>query len=229
MKKLIAIILIVSASPCFAADLGVQGAVYPIVEPDMRSRMMRDAAKVDWTKLEKERNKSTDSYFSRIAPYALPYAVKTQTQWIEPSLELAADLKTLVKKPDGSVEWQVLYPKGTRVNPLEKLRPAERMLFFDGRDPEQVAFVKEAIRQEPRLITPVLTAGDPAELGKLWSRPVFYANQTLIAKFQIQSTPALVGVGEGARANYLAVTTLAKPYRQDYIKLAWSGLGETVK
>ncbi len=229
MKKILILGLGLIANLSIAADLGVQGQAYPIVEPDMRSRMMRDVAKVDWTKIEKERGQSTQSYFGRLAPYALPLATKTQTQWIEPSLVLAADLKTLVKKPDGSIEWQILYPKGTKVNPLEKLKPAERMLFFDGRSPEQVAFVREALRQEPRLIMPVLTAGNPADLGKLWSRPVYFANQTLIDKFRIQATPTLVGVGEGAQSLYLAVTTLASPYRQAYIKMAWSGIGDSSK
>lgn len=229
MKNLTFFGLLAISGLASAADLGIQGTAYPIIEPDMRSRMMRDVAKVDWTQIEKDRGRSTKSYFERLSPYEFPYATKTETQWIEPSLILAADLKTLVKKPDGTIEWQILYQKGTKVNPLEKVRPVERMLFFDGRSEEQVAFVREAIREEPLRIMPVLTAGNPSELGKLWSRPVFFANQTLIDKFKIKATPTLVGVGDDSRALYLAVTTFASPYRRDYIKSAWFGIGEAAK
>ncbi|HPM68395.1 MAG TPA: type-F conjugative transfer system protein TraW, partial [Piscinibacter sp.] len=93
----------------------------------------------------------------------------------------------------------VLFPAGTRKNPLEVVSLSRHLLFFDARDPGQVTRARELIEHYQGKVKPILVGGSYLDLMKRWNKPVFYDQDgTLVRKFGIAAVPALVSQ-EGQR------------------------------
>ena len=93
----------------------------------------------------------------------------------------------------------VLFPAGTRKNPLEVVSLSKHLLFFDARDPRQVARARELIEHYQGKVKPILVGGSYLDLMKRWNKPVFYDQDgTLVRKFGIAAVPAIVSQ-EGQR------------------------------
>ena len=76
---------------------------------------------------------------------------------------------------------------------------SKHLLFFDARDPRQVAQAKELIDLYQGRVKPILVGGSYLDLMKSWSRQVFYDQEgTLVRKLGITAVPAIVSQ-EGSR------------------------------
>lgn len=205
-----------------ATDLGTQAKVWDITEQDMREIVLTEAARVDWAQKNKELRENAQSYTDNLPKRALPEADKTETAYIDPSIQLSSDIKIPVKGPDGKYTWQVHYAKGMSLNPLAKVRPVTALLFFDARSPEQVAFAKELVSDPLSRIVPLEVSGDNfQEVVKDFGRAVFYAFDAQLARFNVTKLPALVYPGSGKYSLYLANTVFAKPYRAASVAAVW--------
>jgi conjugal transfer pilus assembly protein TraW len=88
---------------------------------------------------------------------------------------------------------KILYPRGTRVNPLDYIGWNKYLLFVDGRDEKQLAFSKKIIAASDRPVKLVLVAGAPLELMRKWKTQVYYdQGGTLTKRFAITQVPAIV-------------------------------------
>lgn len=224
MRKLILTTMLSSlaAFPGYAADLGVLGNTWPIVEIDMRQLMLESASKVDMNKVQDDLKESTDKYFDNLPRRILPSAEKTYTRYIDPSITLESDIQAPVADADGNFQWRTLFTKGTRVNPLEKSRPLTAMLYFDGTSEEQLKFVREALAVNPMRIVPVETAGaNVRTLSKGFNRPIYYANDLQMSRFRVTQLPALLYPGTGEYSSYLALTAFAGPYKVAELEAVW--------
>ncbi len=212
-------------APADALDLGVQGQLYTIQEIDMREAIIRSADDEKVKQLQAEQQASAKTFFEQLPDYGLPHATETITRWVDPSIVLTQDIQVPQKGADGEYTWQILYRKGTRVNPLATVTPVDRMLFFDGSDPDQVQFALDVLKAHPIDVLPVEVAGNPKVLSEKISRPVFYANEGMLSRFGIRESPSLLGVGQGAHAHRLAVTGFApQDYTVNAINAAWYGI-----
>jgi conjugal transfer pilus assembly protein TraW len=232
MQKLSALLflLLVAASSSNAKDFGVAGKVWPITEVDIRRLLVEDAAKVDWTKPQKELQDNAEKYVDNLPKRRLGSPDKTETRWVDPSVVLSSDIQAPVKQADGSIVWQILVPKGTKVNPLEKFRPATAFLLFDGADPAQLKLVREVLAQENTRIIPVEAgAGNVTANNDALRRNTYYANDTMLARFQVRYLPSLVYPGFGPREYYLGTTSYGIPYKVDEVLQTWPSLGFTPK
>jgi conjugal transfer pilus assembly protein TraW len=201
-----------------AKDLGVQGQIWPITEIDFRQLMLESASKADLNKVQTSVNNFFDTFPRRV----LPSPDKTNTRYIDPSITVSNDIKAPVMDAQGNYQWTTLYTKGQRVNPLEKQRPLTAMLYFDGGNEEQVKFVKAAMANNPMRIIPVETAGaNVKNLSKAFSRPVFYANEEMMARFRVSELPALLYPGSGDYSLYLGLTAFAAPYKVPELEAVW--------
>lgn len=208
--------------PAHAKDLGVQGNTWPIVEIDFRQLMLESAAKVDMNKVQDDLKASTERFFDNLPRRILPSAEKTTTRYIDPSITLTSDIQAPVANASGDYQWTTLYAKGTKVNPLEKFRPLTAMLYFDGTSEEQLKFVREALAANPMRIVPVETAGANVKtLSKSFNRPIFFANDGMMARFRVTQLPALLYPGSGEYANYLGLTAFAAPYKVSELEAVW--------
>jgi len=213
------------AGSAVAKDLGVQGSVWPILERDMREFVVEAASKTDWDAIHEQRKESARTYADRLPKRVWPKVEGTETFWMDPSIELATDIQAPVKGPDGKLVWEVLFTKGTRVNPLTKVRPSVAQLFFDGNDPAQVALVEEVLKAEPLRVVPIEAGqGSVLESRKRFNRPVFHATDEAVQRFQLRGLPTLVYTGFGARALYMGITQYAAPYSATAVLSTWPEL-----
>jgi hypothetical protein len=223
-KTFIALALSLATSFASAVDLGTHGTTWAIDERDLRELIAEDLAKVDVNAINTQLTESANTFFERLPQAGLPAADKTRTRWVDPSIELTEDIKSPVKGEDGEWTWQVLHPKGTKANPLEKLQPPDRMLFFNAESPEEVEFVKQVLKHRPTDVTPVATGGNIKPIFEELERPVFFAKTEILDRFSVKATPSMVGVGSGLFSIYLAITELKLPLPPEVVSHAWFGL-----
>lgn len=217
--------LAVAAGSAASKDFGVQGTIWPIVETDIRQLMVASASEADWGKAQTELKKSAENYLDNLSKRYLPVANTTATVWIDPSIVLTSDVQAPVEGPDGKLAWRTLHKKGAKANPLEAYRPTTAMLFFDGSKPEQLELVREVLRREPNRIVPVEAgAGNIGDTNRALKRAVYYANDAMVTRFQVQYLPSLLYAGTGPRRLYLGLTSFAIPFNPAEVISAWPEL-----
>lgn len=223
MKKQLFGLLLVSCSVwAVAKDLGVQGQVWNIVERDMRELMMESAAKADWDKVQQETKNNAEQYLNRLPKRVLPTVARDSLRWIDPSIVVPQDIQAPVKQANGQLAWQVIVPKGRKVNPLEHVRPTTALFFYDGGDKAQLELVRALSRSVPDYFMFIESGrGEIKEASNLLGRPVFHANDALLARFEVSNLPTMVYPGNGAQTGLLGVAAFAAPYREQAVRVLW--------
>ena len=179
-----------------AANLGTIGPTYPVAEKNLLDVIMaRLRAKEASGELKRHEQEARDR-----AAYAvnnprpvdgLRRAQAARTFYFDPSFTLQSN----VVDSTGAV----LFPAGTRKNPLDVVSLSKHLLFCDARDPGQVARARELIEHYQGKVKPILVGGSFLDLMKRWNKPVFYDQDgTLVRKFGIAAVPAIVSQ-EGQR------------------------------
>jgi len=223
MQKLFIVAALLAAiGPAQATDLGVQGKTWPIIEIDFRQLLLESAGRADLNAAQQEVKESANRFFNELPQRNLPSAEVTSTKYIDPSITLSSDISAPLPNASGDYQWTQLFPKGTRVNPLEKYRPLTAMLFFDGRDETQLKFVREALASNPMRIVPVETAGaNVKDLSKSFGRPIYYASEPMMARFKVANLPSLLYPASGDYVLYLGMTAFARPYKLAELETVW--------
>ena len=209
-----------------AKDFGVQGTVWNILEQDMREYVVIAASKTDWNAVNEQLTDRTKDFPNTLPKRVWPAVGATSTVWMDPSIELTEDIQAPVKGPDGKLQWQVMIPKGTKVNPLEKMRPASALLFFDGADPAQLELARQALEAFPGKVQPIEAGrGNVIESNEVLKVPVYHAADQVINRFQVRGVPSLVYPGLGDRALYLGNTVFVAPFSPQALRHVWPELG----
>ena len=179
-----------------AANLGTIGPTYPVAEKNLldviMARLRAKEASGELKRLEQEARDRAAYAVNNPRPVdGLRRAQAARTFYFDPTLTLQSNVV------DGT--GAVLFPAGTRKNPLEVVSLSKHLLFFDGRDPGQVARARELIEHYQGKVKPILVGGSYLDLMKRWNKPVFYDQDgTLVRKFGIAAVPAIVSQ-EGQR------------------------------
>lgn len=206
MRKFLPILFVFLSPLAHAHNLGVQGKVFPIKEESFVKMVVQRAAHANWKAVNKKLQKKAEWDVKHFPQQELPKASSTLTTYFSPGIILTHNITAPVSTPNG-FHWQVVYKKGMHVNPLRRgLAPVTRMLFFNEKSPSQVKFMLAAVKAYPYFILPVALGGNIPKLAKMIGRPMFYAYPTILQRFQILATPALLGVGEGKYQYDMAVT-----------------------
>lgn len=205
-----------------ARDLGVQGTTYEIIERDFRAEILASASKADWASVQDQAKASAERYLDSLPKRVFETASELTIQYVDPRITLEADIKVPRKQADGSFQWEVLYAKGERFNPLTQHRPTAAMLFFDGSNEAQISFVMESLKAHPFRLTPVDVSGaNPEKLSRRIGRPVFAVNDFMLQRVPIRYAPSLLFPGQGAQALLLGVASFASPYDPQVIEQVW--------
>lgn len=173
-----------------AWGLDALGPTYPIQERDMieaikaRLESLKRSGRLG--ELEKEAiARSRRSVEQPRAVAGLTATRMPRTFYFDPSMRVPRDVVT----PTG----QVLARAGDRINPLDHIQLSNHLVFFDQRDPRQVAKASALIGQYKGAVKPILVGGEPFKLMKAWKRQVFFdQGGTLVRRFGIRQVPALV-------------------------------------
>ena len=179
-----------------AADLGTLGPTYGIAEPHLLTfieQRLRDKERSgELQRLMKEAQTRGIESVQRPAPVPDLRPTETaRTFYVDPSFTLDRNVV--------DAQGRLLFAAGTRKNPLDVVPLSKHLLFFDARDPRQVAHARELLTRYDGKLKPILTGGSYLDLMKAWRVAVYFDQQgTLIRRFGIRQVPAIVSQ-EGQR------------------------------
>ena len=181
----------------FAKDFGKQGTTFEVKEEGFVAMMQRRLKDVNLVEHEQKMKDLVKSRVEEPVPASgITRATKTVSHSYDPTYVLDED----VVLPCG----KLLYPQGTRVNPLDHMSWDGTLVFIDGRDKEQVGWVVENYITLPSSSDSsnesssdgnkiVLVAGRPLDLEKETSSNIYFDQAgVLIKKFGITHVPAIV-------------------------------------
>ncbi len=180
-----------AASPALSKDLGVRGATWPVVEPDLLVQIeahlmdLKQSGKLARLQ-DRARSRVRQSLEAPEPVAGIAPAREYRTRLFDPSITVAQD----IRGPDGAL----IAAAGTRINPLVHAPLTRDLLFVDGRRPEEVA--RALANERPAKI--VLLAGRPLDLARTHGRHFFFdLGGRLAERFGIVATPTLM-TPEGA-------------------------------
>jgi len=169
-----------------ARDYGQHGAVFSVIERDLLEQIHARLTAMEKSGETQRRNdelkQRTVARVNRPEPVAGLTRAETARRWaFDPTITLETDIR--------GAKGELIHARGTRVNPLDSVPLRAELLFFDGDDPDQLAW---ALGQSPGAKL-ILIKGAPLELMKARQRR-FYFDQggKLIGHFGIKSVPARV-------------------------------------
>ena len=198
-------ILLVSPGLATAVDLGTIGPVYPIAEQhllDAIHQRLREKERSGELKklIEDARARGTDAVMHPPAVAGIRATAAARTFYFDPTFTLEHN----ILDDKGSL----MFPAGTRKNPLEIVSLTKHLLFFDARDRRQVTRARQLIDFYHGHVKPILVGGSYLDLMKSWRTAVYYDQQgVLTRRLGIAHVPAIVSQ-EGMR---LRIDELALP------------------
>lgn len=174
----------------FSEDLGVIGPTYRITEQDLigvlQGNLRRMERSGELARVQEDYKRKVVAGIERPRPVVgIKPTQISRTHYIDPTWAL--------DRPVQDERGAILYPAGTRVNPLDYERMTKLLLFFDGRDKAQLAFALRVMQSEKMPVKPILVGGEPLSLMRKWQREVFFdQGGSLSKRFNITQTPAVV-------------------------------------
>jgi conjugal transfer pilus assembly protein TraW len=197
--------MLTGASWAYATDLGVIGPTYEISEPHLlkmiEQRLREKERTGELKRLEEEaKARGVDAVTNPQPVAGIRTTQAARTFYMDPSFKLDRDIL--------DAQGRLLFPAGTRKNPLEIVSLSKHLLFFDARDRRQVNRARELLATYQGKVKPILTGGSYLDLMKSWRIPVYYDQQGLLTRrFGIHQVPALVSQeGQRLRIDELEVT-----------------------
>lgn len=188
----LASLLCLSVIPSYslASDLGVVGPTYEIAERDlievMKDKFRRMERTGELAKVQENYKKQVLDAVEK--PKPVPGIKNTETAhtyFVDPTWTL--DRNVVDEKGN------LLFPSGTKVNPLDYAPLTQQLLFFDQRERSQVAFAKRFIDQSTSRVKPILVGGEPLKLMRQWKREVYYDQGGVLSRtFLLKHSPAIV-------------------------------------
>lgn len=186
----IVLLLSVLSVGVYAEDLGAIGPTYEIAERDLieviEDKFRRMEKTGELAEMREDYKRKVIGGIERPRPVPGIRATETaRTFFVDPAWTLNRNVV--------NEKGTVLYPAGTRVNPLDYERMTQALLFFDARDKKQIAFAKRFMAESKIRVKPILVGGEPMKLMREWKREVFYdQGGALSRRFSITQAPAVV-------------------------------------
>jgi conjugal transfer pilus assembly protein TraW len=199
------LVMLTGTSWAYATDLGVIGPTYEISEPHLlkmiEQRLREKERTGELKRLEEEaKARGVDAVTNPQPVAGIRTTQAARTFYMDPSFKLDRDIL--------DAQGRLLFPAGTRKNPLEIVSLSKHLLFFDARDRRQVNRARELLATYQGKVKPILTGGSYLDLMKSWRIPVYYDQQGLLTRrFGIHQVPALVSQeGQRLRIDELEIT-----------------------
>ncbi len=173
------------------------GPVYEIAEMSLTESLASRFSGLDWGKLKRE---AADRFFERTAGYYLPSRFSCRTENGAPAKRII-DPVMVLRRDLTDHEGRVLYPAGTRVNPLA-YRAFRRYVFvFNPAIPEEIRAVEEyrRVRSVPsymaiNIVTEIRGREEWEKLGELRNSlgKIYLLRQDVAERFSLESTPSVI-------------------------------------
>jgi conjugal transfer pilus assembly protein TraW len=172
-----------------AFPLGVQaitelepvGAVYPVVEPDVRIELKAKAI-AQWEQQKKKYQERISTYQpANLQP--LPKA--------EQDRSFSVDMTYILDRDLTDKDGKVLYSRGYQFNPLDYMSFTLGLVVIDGNDPVQVKWFKESPYSSNHRMKLVLSGGYAQPLITELNRAVYYLDKEVVARFHLAAVPCV--------------------------------------
>jgi conjugal transfer pilus assembly protein TraW len=173
-----------------AEDLGVVGPTYPIAECDaivmLKSRLAQLQRSGKLQAIEAAARQRALAGIKTLPPVP---NITTATEYAQRSVDPTVTYEHSITNDEGAV----IVPAGTSINPLKIDSLTKRLVFFDGRDPDQVYAVRALVERYHAGVKPILVAGSWFDLTKAWKSQVFFDQHgTLAKRFGIERVPSVI-------------------------------------
>ena len=189
-------------------DLGQQGPIKAIDEPDMIEMMKKRILAIDW---EEKKTQAVKRFWQGQTFDVLPQATEYRVRTLDPSVFVTEDIKDM--------NGNVIQAAGNTMNPL-KLRPFNTaLIIFNPLRAEEVALVQDklkTLRGLEKKIQLLVTQMDRkrgwdayTEITELFDEPIFLLTPEVKARFEIEVTPSLVTADN--KAHVFVIEELANP------------------
>ena len=136
MKTILLVLFLVYVPWVHATDLGAFGNTFVISEMDfmayLQNKIKTMQERGEWNKVQNQFKSRVKAQINRPTPLYLPRAIEDKTWAFNPSITVPYDIT--------NAQGALIIPKGTVVNPLERVGLSSTLLFFNGDDKEQVAW-----------------------------------------------------------------------------------------
>jgi conjugal transfer pilus assembly protein TraW len=178
--------------PAAAKDLGVYGATFRVIEPDLLSVLLAKLKAAEASGKMAELNRAfaarVKAKLNRPPPVAgIAHTVRPRSWLFDPSVTVPQDF--------ADQNGRVFARKGDVLNPLDRLPGFNRVLIFiDGDDAAQVEFAIRRARRDPKARAYiVLTSGAPIEVMRKTRVEMFFDQDgSLTSHFGVTQVPAVV-------------------------------------
>lgn len=176
--------------PASSKDLGVYGQTFVIAEPDLLEEIQGrlSVMQEDGSLVEHQRRSAEIARTRMQRPQPVEGVSKAQTSRVflfDPSVSSHTDLK--------DHQGRVFHKKVDRVNPLDRASLSADLLFIDGDDAMQQAWVQDEVERTKGSCKVILIKGAPFDLMEQWGRPVYFdQGGSLCKKLGLRHVPARV-------------------------------------
>ena len=188
--------VLASTTICYAGNLGVRGAIYTIVEPDMltmiyqRLNQLQKSGALAAQQKQMQKNSlahmlrpTVVSGVSDLAPGA-----PATSRMMDPSIVLNRDIT--------DNQGRIIARKGTRINPLAHQAFDEIFIFIDADNTAQMAWVKGEIiklNKQNKQYKIVLVRGNIKQSATALNHRIYFDQQGVLChRFGIKHTPTLL-------------------------------------
>ena len=186
-------LMVVIVSTIFAKDLGVWGDVYPIEEEDLRDFISK---RLDSLEKNGEMAKMQQTFIKNVTDHTLrPSPVSNLTTTDQPKI-LFYDPTFVLKHNIEDADGKVLFPIGTKVNPLDRVQLHSVMFFLNSDDKRQLIWAKKNAKNY-QYVKYVLVQGNIKEAGNALNNKVYFDQYgKLVHKLGILHIPCIVSQSE---------------------------------
>ena len=173
------------ANCLYADDLGTHGKTYSVVEPDALAEIKKQAGKVDWEKaIDKKKILNSAKNFKPSDLKKTRTAKKQKTYTVDMTYTLDFNIT--------DANGGIIYPKGYRFNPLDYINYNKTLVIINAAIPKHVEWLVSSGYAKNINTMVLITDGSYYETMKRLKRPVYFANATLMERFQVSAVPAVV-------------------------------------
>lgn len=189
MRSLFLILSLSIAAPVMGQHLGVHGNLWEIQEEDAVSYIKRRIGELekDGTVADIRKKNTEEIKNAMLNPRPVPGVSSATTdsiRYFDPSI--------VTNRAVVDAKGRVLFPAGTRVNPLMYGGLSKRLIFIDAREQNQVKFALSEVTKNPRDAI-ILVGGSWVEVSKKLGSQAYYDQAgEMVRRFQLTKVPAIV-------------------------------------
>lgn len=187
MKRLLLVALLV-CSKGQAEDLGKISQTYKIAENDLaevfKMRVVKAVQNGTWAKEMDKQAKKIQAYVDNPTGMSLPTVRNYSARYFDPSITLDQDIVDQNKR--------VIVPRGTRVNPLDRISYNKALCFFDANDAKQIEWIKSMCLDLVTAKAIAINGPVMKVMEDLDARLFFDQQGILTKKFGIKAVPSMV-------------------------------------